>query len=170
MDNLLKIGKTASSNIREQQDPNESFPWWLRLFAKIFAIGGGFIALFFAIIGFVTLSPRCLVASILQGVAGFAAVALEAPFCCAFVDFIEKIAAFSESRQYWHKAVLFMGMGITPILICPGINTIIGSGIIFCAGLSYGLMALGKKADRNTMMNCEAAWNPNPTANTFNQP
>lgn len=42
-------------------------------------------------------------------VAGFLSIALEAPFCCAFVDFIERIAAFSESRAYWQKAALFCG-------------------------------------------------------------
>ena len=38
---------------------------------------------------------------------GALSIALEAPFCCMFVDFIERIAAFSESRKYWHKAALF---------------------------------------------------------------
>jgi hypothetical protein len=41
--------------------------------------------------------------------AGFICIALEAPFCCAFVDFIERIAAFSESRAYWQKAALYSG-------------------------------------------------------------
>jgi hypothetical protein len=42
-------------------------------------------------------------------VAGFFIIALEAPFCCAFVDFIERLAAFSESRAYWQKAALYCG-------------------------------------------------------------
>lgn len=40
-------------------------------------------------------------------VGGCLSIALEAPFCCMFVDAIERIAQFSETRKYWHKAVLF---------------------------------------------------------------
>jgi len=48
--------------------------------------------------------------------AGFLTVALEAPFCCAFVDFIEQIAQFSESRAYWQKAALYCIMGAVSFL------------------------------------------------------
>lgn len=39
---------------------------------------------------------------------GFTAVVLEAPCCCPFLDFIDKIGSFSESRPYWQKAALYM--------------------------------------------------------------
>jgi hypothetical protein len=45
------------------------FPWWVRFLAKGLAIVGGFLALFFAILGLLTFTPRCMIAVILQGYA-----------------------------------------------------------------------------------------------------
>jgi len=180
MDSWLKMGQAASSaqtQMRAEHDPNATFPWWVRFLAKGLAIGGGFIAIFFAVIGLLTTDPRCMIAVLLQMAAGFLSIALEAPFCCAFVDSIEKIAAFSESRAYWQKAALLGGIGLLPILICPEINTILGAGCIFGAGIVYGFMALGRKADRGTMMGVgvasDPAWSPQlnqPFPQGFNQP
>jgi hypothetical protein len=36
-------------------------------------------------------------------------------------------------------------MGIIPIILCVELNTILGSGMIFSAGVVYGFMGLGKK-------------------------
>ncbi|KAH7701177.1 TVP18/Calcium channel flower [Aphelenchoides avenae] len=178
---FMKFGAgAAQTQMQAEHDPNASFPWWVRWLAKALGIIGGGIAIFFAILGLLSLSASCIAANLLQLVAGFLSIALEAPFCCAFIDFIERIAAFSESRAYWQKAALFCGMGAVPILICPELNTILGAGSIFACGVVYGFMALGKKADRGTMMGTaggdNAAWSPQvnqggPTPPTgFNQP
>ncbi|TKR72564.1 hypothetical protein L596_019990 [Steinernema carpocapsae] len=158
----------AQSQMQQEHDPNAAFPWWVRYMAKGIGILGGFVAMFFAILGFVTLSPTCMIAATIQLVFGFLIIALEAPFCCTFVDFIEKIANFSESRAFWQKAALYCGMGIVPILMCPELNTILGAGMIFASGAVYGFMALGKKADRNTMMAASGhdAWNANVNQQT----
>ena len=95
--------------------------------------------------------------------AGFLTIALEAPFCCTFVDFIEKIAIFSESRAYWQKGALYCGMGLVPILLCTELNTVLGAGMIFASGVVYCFLALGKKADRSVMMgagSANPAWSP----------
>jgi len=181
MQNLLKVGQAAQgaqAQMQAEHDPNAGFPWWVRFLAKGLAIVGGFVAIFFAILGLLTVTPRCMIAVLLQGAAGSMSIALEAPFCCAFVDFIERIAAFSESRAYWQKAALYGGMGIIPILLCPEVNTILGAGTIFASGVVYGFMALGKKADRSTMMGMgagDSAWSPQvnqpfPSSGSFNQP
>lgn len=89
------------------------------------------MAIFFAVLGLITLSASCLIAALFQlyfisiiqilnlikilRAAGFMTIALEAPFCCAFVDFIERIAQFSESRAYWQKAALYGFMGLVSI-------------------------------------------------------
>lgn len=185
MQNLLpgKFGQAASSAqdaMKQQHDPNAGFPWWVRFLAKALGIVGGFVAIFFAILGLLTITPSCMIAVLLQLVAGFLTIALEAPFCCAFVDFIERIAQFSESRAYWQKAVLYCFMGIIPIMICVELNTVLGAGMIFGSGVAYGFMALGKKADRETMMGNiggpqDSAWSPQvnqpfPQPAGFNQP
>ncbi|TKR72563.1 hypothetical protein L596_019989 [Steinernema carpocapsae] len=149
----------AQSQMQQEHDPKADFPWWVRYMAKGIGILGGFVAMFFAVLGFVTLSPTCMIAVTIQLVFGFLIIALEAPFCCTFVDFIEKIDNFSESRTFWQKAVLYCGMGIVPILICPELNTVLGGGMIFASGSVYGFLALGKKADQQTMMK-SAAYDP----------
>jgi len=173
-----KMGQAAASaqtQMQTEHDPNAAFPWWVRFLAKGLGIVGGFVAMFFGILGLISFSPTCIVAVLLQLAAGFLTVALEAPFCCAFIDFIERLAQFSESRAYWQKAALYGGMGIVPILICMELNTVLGSGMIAASGVAYGFMALGKKADRNVMMGnvSDPAWSPQvnqPTPRGFNQP
>jgi len=148
----MGLASSAQSQMQQQHNPTDGFPWWVRFVAKGLGIGGGFVAMFFAVVGFVTTDAHCIVAVTLQLVIGFLTIALEAPFCCMFVDFIEKIANFSESRAYWQKALIYCLMGLIPIVICPELATILGAGMIFLCGCAYGFMALGKKADRSTMM------------------
>ncbi|CAI4221592.1 unnamed protein product [Auanema sp. JU1783] len=155
----------VSTQMQAEHDPNANFPWWVRFLAKAMGIIGGVLSIFFGVLGLLSITPTCIIAVLLQMVFGFLTIALEAPFCCAFIDFIEKISAFSESRSYWHKAGLYGVMGLLPILLCFELNTVLGSGSIFACGTIYGFMALGKKADRNTMMasaGADPAWNPNP--------
>jgi len=168
---------TAQAQMQQEHDPNSAFPWWVRFLAKGLGILGGFLGIFFGVIGLISLSPICISAVLLQIAAGFLTIALEAPFCCAFVDFIERIAAFSESRAYWQKAALYCAMGIIPIFLCAELNTILGAGTIFASGCVYGFMSLGKKADRSTMMGgtADSAWSPQvnqptPPPTAFNQP
>ncbi|KJH46004.1 hypothetical protein DICVIV_07922 [Dictyocaulus viviparus] len=152
---------SVSTQMQAEHDPNANFPWWVRFLAKGVGIIGGFLAVFFGALGLLSLSAECITAALLQMVFGFLTIALEAPFCCMFVDFIEKIAQFSESRKHWHKATLYGTMGIIPIIMCLELNKFLGSGMIFACGTIYGFMALGKKADRGTMMAAgDPAWSP----------
>ncbi|CAJ0572709.1 unnamed protein product, partial [Mesorhabditis spiculigera] len=162
------MGAAASgvqTQMQAEHDPNANYPWWIRYLAKAVGIVGGFIAIFFGVVGLISFTPKCIIAVLLQMVSGFLTVALEAPFCCQFVDFIEKLAAFSESRSHFHKAILYGVMGLIPIFICIELETFLGSGMIFACGCCYGFMALGKKADRNTMMAAsDPAWSPQVNA------
>ncbi|CAD6187507.1 unnamed protein product [Caenorhabditis auriculariae] len=158
----------VSTQMQAEHDPNAAFPWWVRFLAKGVGIIGGFLAIFFGALGLISLDAKCILSVLLQMVSGFFIIALEAPFCCQFVDFIEKVARFSESRQLWHKAALYLVMGIVPILLCIELNTILGSGTVFCCGVIYGFMALGKKADRNNMMAAgDPAWSPQVNQSTI---
>ncbi|KAI6204533.1 Calcium channel flower [Aphelenchoides besseyi] len=154
---------SAQAQMQQEHDPAAAFPWWVRFLAKGLGIIGGFLCFFFGILGLLSISASCIIAVLLQMAAGFLTIALEAPFCCSFIDFIERIAA----------------MGALPIMFCFELNTLLGAGTVFASGVVYGFMALGKKADRNTMMGGAAdqsAWNPTLTTQTvppptaFNQP
>jgi hypothetical protein len=89
---------------------------------------------------------------------------MEAPCCFAYVEVAKPIATFAENRPFLHKAVFYCVLAIFPIAMCFGMSTLFGSGLIFAAGVLYGLMGLGKKADRETMMaRAGNAQSPQPT-------
>lgn len=63
------MGAAASgvqAQMRTEHEQNAAFPWWVRLLAKGLAVIGGFIAIFFAVIGLVSLNYLCLMASLFQ--------------------------------------------------------------------------------------------------------
>ncbi|MCP9265189.1 hypothetical protein DINM_020425 [Dirofilaria immitis] len=125
------------SQMQQEHDPNAAFPWWVRFLAKALGVLGGFVAICFAVLGLLSFSATCIIAVLLQLAFGILTVALEAPFCCMFIDFIEKIAMFSESRKYWQKAALY------------------------CTH-SLWFLGIGQKADLSSMGGTtDPAWNAN---------
>lgn len=49
----------------------------------------------------------CLVSGILQMLAGFLVMAIEAPCCCMFIDYVQQIAEKADQRPYWNRAALY---------------------------------------------------------------
>lgn len=135
-----------------QQQGQQQGSWWLRLLARALGTVGALICMILGIWACVSFSAICLVAGLTQIVSGFIVMLLEAPCCCQFVEFADKISKFTDSRPPWQKAVLYIVLSIPPVLMCIELSTFFGSGLIFLDGVVYGVMALGKKADRNTMM------------------
>ncbi|KAJ1368051.1 hypothetical protein KIN20_029104 [Parelaphostrongylus tenuis] len=113
----------VSTQMQAEHDPNANFPWWVRFLAKGVGIIGGFFAIFFGALGLLSLSAKCIIASLLQMVFGFLTIALEAPFCCMFVDFIEKIAQFKNIMVNYiypfhdHFFIAYILMGSTILLL-----------------------------------------------------
>merc|ERR1740131_753200 len=79
-------------------------------------------------------------------------VSAEAPFCCMFVDFIQRYSQWVEARPAFQKAAFYIVIGLPAIILCPGLTTIFGSGLILVCGVLYGMMALGKKGSREDMI------------------
>jgi len=140
--------------------------------SRLFKIGAracgtvaGLLSLALGLFACITLHASCLAAGLIQMLLGFLLVTLEAPCCCMFLDFIERISQFSETRPYWQKALLYGLISPIPIVLCIEVSTFFGAGLIFVTGILYGMMALGKKADRSEMMARAAATN-NPSGGT----
>lgn len=49
----------------------------------------------------------CLVGGILQILAGFVVLAIEAPFCFIFIDYVQQVAEKADQRPYWNRAALY---------------------------------------------------------------
>ncbi|VDK55482.1 unnamed protein product [Anisakis simplex] len=56
----------AQTQMQTEHDPNAAFPWWVRFLAKGLGILGGFIAVFFAVLGLISFSATCIIAVLLQ--------------------------------------------------------------------------------------------------------
>lgn len=132
--------------------PQEAIPWWQKYGARGVGCGGGIIALMLGVFTCITVYPGCIVAGIWQMCAGFIVISAEAPCCCMFVEFVQRYSTWVETRPHWQKAVFYVILALPAIILCPGLSTIFGSGLIFACGVLYGLMALGKKGSRDDMI------------------
>ncbi|RXG72354.1 Calcium channel flower [Armadillidium vulgare] len=121
-------------------------PWWIKYGARGVGCAGGIIAIILGAFACISLTPICIVAAIWQMLSGFIVVSAEAPFCCMFIDFVDRYSKWVEARPSWQKAALYIGIALPPNFICffsPSL--FFGSGLIFLCGALYGIMAIGKK-------------------------
>ncbi|KAK3605238.1 hypothetical protein CHS0354_037638 [Potamilus streckersoni] len=133
-------------------DSGDQVTWWFKLLTRSVGVIGGIVAMITGVLRCITFTPLCLVAGLIEVLAGFTVVVFEAPCCCPFLDFIDKIGKFSEERPHWQKAVIYAVMAVFPVALCFSMTTIFGSALVFATGALYGMMALGKKADREVML------------------
>ncbi|XP_068244757.1 calcium channel flower-like isoform X1 [Palaemon carinicauda] len=130
----------------------EAIPWWQKYGARGVGCGGGIIALCLGVFNCITVYPLCIVAGIWQMMAAFIVISAEAPCCCMFVEFVQKYSNWVETRPHWQKAAFYVIISLPAIIMCPGLSTVFGSGLIFVTGVLYGLMALGRKGSREDMI------------------
>ncbi|KAI4466121.1 hypothetical protein MML48_3g00014938 [Holotrichia oblita] len=168
--------KLASLMARPGQDPNakDDVPWWMRYAGRGLGTVGSIIAIFFGLancLGIITINIDCLISGMWQMVAGFLVLCCEAPCCCMFIDYVQNLSEWVDRRPYWNKALAYVVLAIPAIILCPGISSIFGSGLIFTTGVIYGMMALGRKASAEEMRSAAAADNtvvaatPQPNTN-----
>ncbi|KAJ2944460.1 hypothetical protein O0L34_g3802 [Tuta absoluta] len=138
----------------------DDVPWWMRTAGRGLGTVGSFIAIIFGLFnctGIILLQAGCLIAGIWQMLAGFIVLVCEAPCCCFFIDYVQTLSDKVESRPYWQKAALYVGLSLPPFFLCFfSVSTFLGSGLIFATGVVYGMMALGKKASIDDMRNSAA--------------
>ncbi|XP_014299538.1 calcium channel flower isoform X2 [Microplitis mediator] len=145
--------KIASIMERPGQDPvsKDDVPWWMKYAGRGLGTVGSLIAIFLGAwncIGIVFGSVMCFISGILQMIAGFLVVTIEAPCCCMFIDFVQNLSDWVEKRPYWNRAAGYCIIALPSIFLCPSLSSIFGCGLIFTTGIIYGLMSLGKKGSR----------------------
>ncbi|XP_015607504.1 calcium channel flower isoform X2 [Cephus cinctus] len=145
--------KLASIMQRPGQDPvaKDDVPFWLKYAGRGLGTVGSLLAIFlgaFKCIGIIFGYISCPISGMWQMVAGFLVMTVEAPCCCMFVDFVQNLSDWVEKKPYWSRAAVYCLLAIPPVLLCPDLNIIFGSGLIFTTGVIYGFMSLGKKGSR----------------------
>lgn len=130
---------------------NDDVPWWLKYAGRGTGTVGSVVAIILGAWNCVSLSPVCIVAGIYLMLVGFFVCIVEAPCICMFLDFVQSISNYFDSKPQWLKGALYICISIPDVLLCGGLTTFFGSALIFTTGVIYGLMALGKKASRDEM-------------------
>jgi len=133
------------------QGQGEDVPFWMKYAGKGAGVVGGCVAIFFGIWCAVSIYPTCIVAGIWQILAGLVVILVEAPFCSKFVPQIAKFSTIVESRPTWQRGLVYLAISLPPMMLCAGLSTIVGSGLIFTTAVIYGMMTVGKKASRDEM-------------------
>lgn len=57
--------------------------------------------------GVITINFSSVLSGILQICVGIFVMAIEAPICCMFVDFVQEVAKIADSRPYWNRAAVY---------------------------------------------------------------
>lgn len=161
--------------MNKPQPPQDDSPWWLKHSVRGISIIAALVAMGLGVFACITVYPTCMLAGILQLVVGFFVIVVEAPCLCPFLDFAQVPGRFFDGKPYWMRSIIYGAISILPIIICPGISTIFGAGLIFVAGTLYGVLALGRKADSSVMRTRAASMsnlipNQNQTAQFVNDP
>ncbi|XP_065206742.1 calcium channel flower isoform X2 [Planococcus citri] len=142
----------------------DEVPWWLKYSARGLGTVGGGLALFLGIFNIITsfLTFSCILAGIMQAIVAFTVLAIEAPCCCMFVDYVQDASNYVEKRPYWNRAAYYMLGALIPFFMCFSFSIFFGSGLIFATGVLYGMMALGKKGTRADMAAAASPTGPAP--------
>uniref|UniRef100_A0AAG5DHH8 Calcium channel flower n=1 Tax=Anopheles atroparvus TaxID=41427 RepID=A0AAG5DHH8_ANOAO len=148
--------RLAGLMARPGQDnvPRDDVPWHLKYAGRAAGIVGGFFAVLFGLyncLGILLGDVGCLVGGILQVLVGFAVLAIEAPCCFIFIDYVQQLAEWADQRPYWNRAAFYCVIALVPVFMCLGLGSLFGCGLVFLTGMLYGMMALGKKASLDDM-------------------
>lgn len=138
----------------------DDVPWHLKYGGRALGIVAGFFGLLFGLYNCVSIlfaNVSCLVSGILQILAAFIVLMVEAPCCFIFIDYVQQLSEKADQRPYWNRAAVYCLVAIPPVILCPGLGSIFGCGLIFATGMVYGMMALGKKASFAEMRAAAAA-------------
>ncbi|CAG5094172.1 Oidioi.mRNA.OKI2018_I69.XSR.g13312.t1.cds [Oikopleura dioica] len=141
----------------------EQTVWWLRWLTRgvgtLGAISAGIGGVFMILTGFLHITS--IVAGCVMLLLAFIMCVLEATIICSGVSFAQPLIQRIDSIKNWHRGATYCGLSVIAIgLGWNSILTAVGSlAIPFACGTLYGMMALGKKGDREAMMNAASGNN-----------
>lgn len=143
----------------QDQQSEVEVSWWCLNVVKALAAIAAVMCLIFGVWSMISVTPRCIVAGVIQILLAFLVLLFEVPFCCQHFRYTQPISNFAKQQTYLRKAFIFAGMALIPVVLCFSMSTLFGCGMVFAVAVIYGLIALGKKADRETMMARASAFN-----------
>jgi len=154
---------TDSCEMSEETSESQEVAWWLRWLTRGVGFLGGVSSGVGAILTFVLhiATPTCLAAAVIMLFLSFLLFVLEATIICGRWSAAQPIVARIDSVKFWMKATTYCALSILCFGLCHSSPvTMVGTLILpFATGVLYGLMSLGKKADRGAMSEVAAGNN-----------
>ncbi|CAF0986955.1 unnamed protein product [Rotaria sordida] len=138
--------------IDNQQPKPEGTTFWFRWLIRIVAIATGIFAMICGVFGALSTSASCIAAGAIMIFLGFSMIMFEVPICCQFVRYTQPVASFSEKRPPWQKAILYSLPPLLPLALCQSISIVLGFISLLVNGGIQFMLAVGKKASREEMM------------------
>jgi len=138
--------------IDNQQPQPEGTTFWFRWLIRIVAVVTGILAMVCGVIGAIGISATCLAAGVIMVFLGFSMIMFEVPICCQFVKYTQPVANFSERRPAWQKAIIYSLPPLLPLALCQSISIVLGFICLLVNGAIQFMLAVGKKATREEML------------------
>ncbi|CAF1462604.1 unnamed protein product [Rotaria magnacalcarata] len=139
-------------NIDDQQPQAEGTTFWFRWLVRIVAVVTGILAMICGLFGALSISPFCIIAGVMMMILGFGVIMFEVPICCQFVRFTQPAAQFSQQRPAWQKAALYSVPPLIPLMLCQSLSIVLGFVCILVNGAIQFMLAVGKKAPLEEML------------------
>merc|ERR1712048_288433 len=146
--------KNMGETITDPALAGEEISFWLKYLLRIVGTLGAIVA---TIIGLITLIEAVVSPiRILQGaLCLFLATVMflfEATIVCSGVTFMQRFMHLVGKIKHWHKAALYGGLCIVIVCVQFSISMLLWMLVPFASATLYGMVALGRKADRQDMM------------------
>ncbi|CBY25000.1 unnamed protein product [Oikopleura dioica] len=133
--------------------------WWMRWLATVAGVIGGITACFGGFFGLfkgaISLDAVEFIGYAIMLFLGFLIFVMEATFVCRPVSFAQPIIARMDRIRFWHRGAMYCSLSMISYMMLASNSPFgsLGSIIVpFATGVLYGLMALGRKADREQML------------------
>ncbi|XP_022661740.1 calcium channel flower-like [Varroa jacobsoni] len=162
---MKNLPREALPNAQEI-NAEDSVPWYLRYGARVLATLGGLLSILLGALavplGAVTLSGSSLASGIVAAVIGVFVTLVEAPFLCSFLSFAQRPGQLLEkNKSPFFKAILYIVLGLIPLLIAVQFALVLSSGLILLAGVIHAVIGFGRKASREEMTAAATGQSPN---------
>lgn len=139
----------ATAEVKE----DDGVTWWCKLLVKVIGVVAAIVSIISAVPSLISvLQPLNIVTGSLMVVNGILLLIFEAPVCCQFIEQTKSIAGWIDRRKYWQKGIIYLVMAVIPLIPSRSVTSFLGCVPVFATGVFYGLLSLGKKADRGEMM------------------
>jgi len=136
--------------------PGEDISFWLKYLLRVVGTLGAIVATIAGLVTLVTGTATITPLEVFQGVVClFLATVMflfEATIVCAGVSFMQRFMGLVDKVRHWHKAALYGGLCIIAVCLQFSFSILFWMLVPFASATLYGMVALGRKADRQEMM------------------